>query len=429
MKNKKIKIHEHQLKLINSDLVRESEWNFHVDKSGMGHDLSPYGSDSKYSMIGRETGHFGSGTYFSTYHGNDFSTNYGDLSTNFNPNFIEICDRVYRVDFDLYKNLYRVRSKRQGDILYTMCSELNHMYNKIVHMGRFDSRLANYSNSENYQIIRKNAEALGLRCPSYYELTRMAQRHDGVQSFSTLFMEWNGFNGVNVSGIDYYDNTKHGSVIYDLSKVSDKIRELDVNIPYNYSNRSYNNTIAYSLSDFSMMALDGESMFWQDKLNDMSINESLRILKNYAMSGKVLSSYYMERLNDALLKRYLSFLYVFSKSHFEVGRLHRDYYDGNNIRLNSWDDKCVLNYIYGDEKAHYARIINKCGAYYWANCIFNNDSMLIEMLNQFLINLSWDLSSDEELTVKKEFLGKVMSSMKRELTQREKNFIENDYYV
>ena len=118
-----------------------------------------------------------------------------------NPNFIEIANHLYRVDFDIYKNLIGLEIRDKVMCSFTMCSELNHMYNKIAYMGNFSRKNAIYDNSENYQIIRRNAEVLGLECPSYYELTRMAQRHDGKQSFSTLFMEWNGYNGVNVSGV------------------------------------------------------------------------------------------------------------------------------------------------------------------------------------------------------------------------------------
>jgi hypothetical protein len=45
-------------------MLKESEWNFHFGKE---HNGEPYYSDNKFQMFGRETGHFGSGTYFSTY--------------------------------------------------------------------------------------------------------------------------------------------------------------------------------------------------------------------------------------------------------------------------------------------------------------------------------------------------------------------------
>ena len=424
--NRKIHINESQY-----GLLSEAEWNFHVDTSGKEHDLKPYGSDSKYVMPGRETGHFGSGTYFSTYKGNDFAVKNGDLTNNFNPNFIKISDRIYRVDFDLYKNLYRVKSKQQGDVLYTMCTELNRMYNKISNGGNFSQRSANYSNSSNYQIIRHNAEALGLKCPSYYELVRMAQRHKGVQSFSTLFMEWNGFNGVNVSGIDFYDNTKHGSVIYDLSKVSDEMREVTTNMPVILRDRGYNNTVAYDeFRDHDMSALNGDYIWWVEKLNQMPMTQALRVLKNYTKSGNVLSPFRMGDLDDGLLRRYLGILYSACINHYDNFNGYGDYSDGpitlDNLFRENGISSMIMDY---DKCKYYARLINKVGAYYWANYIGKNGkSMFTEMLWEFSSDLSWDLSSEAELAVKKEFLNKVMGSMKRELTKYEKEFLEEDYY-
>lgn len=410
-------------------LLSENEWNYHVDGSGNGHDMKPYKSDSKWQMFGRETGHFGSGTYFSTYRDSEFS-NYGER--NFNPNFIKIADNVYRVDFDLYKNLYRVRSEKQGDVLYTMCAELNHMYNKIVSMGKFDQRNANYDNSDSYQIIRRNAEALGLRCPSYYELVRMAQRHNGNQSFSTLFMEWNGYNGVNVSGVDAYDNTKHGSVIYDLSKVSDEMREVDVRIPYSFGHQYYKDTIAYDeMREHELAALKGKDTWWYDHLNDMPFGRALRILKNYTKSGNVLSWVTMKKLNERLLRMYVSILYHACIGDVMKGGTYGEYSDGKITLSSDWfgRENAILDKIMDyDEKSYYARLINSIGAYYFANVVYKNDSMLTEMLWEFSRTLDWSLSSDEEVKAKKDFLEKVKGSLNRELTKYEKEFIDEDYF-
>lgn len=411
-------------------LLRENEWNYHVDRNGRGHDMKPYGSDSKFSMFGRETGHFGSGTYFSTYKDSDFSK-LGER--NFNPNFIKIGNNLFRVDFDLYKNLYRVRSKKQGDVLYTMCAELNHLYNKIVCMGRFNQATANYNNSANYQVIKRNADALGLKCPSYYELVRLAQRHDGVQSFSTLFMELNGYNGVNVSGIDEYDNTKHGSVIYDLSKVSDEIREVEVNIPWNYKYQPYDNTVAYDdMRDYEILALKGECLDWYNELNDMPLTKSLRILKNYTKSGNILEPFIMNKLNENLLRRYVSLLYSACMQVSSRPNGYGDYSDGK-ITLDNWfkGGNPIFDAIMHDYKyrRYYARLFNSIGAYYFANL---NDgrssSMLEEMLHEFGMGLDWKLSSEDEVRAKKEFLEKVKGSLRRELTKYEKEYIDEDYF-
>jgi hypothetical protein len=219
-------------------------------------------------------------------------------------------------------------------------------------------------------------------------------------------MEWNGFNGVNVSGIDFYDNTKHGSVIYDLSKVSDEMREVSVNIPLLLKDRGYNNTVAYDeFSDHEMSALNGNDIWWNEKLNQMPMAQALRVLKNFTKSGNVLSPFRMEKLGDDLLRRYLGILY------------------------SSMDDGISYMIMDYSKCKYYARLINKVGAYYWANLIGENGkSMFTEMLWEFSYGLSWELSKEEELSAKKEFLNKVMGSMKRELTNYEREFLDEDYF-
>ena len=392
-------------------MLKESEWNFHFGKE---HNGEPYYSDNKFQMFGRETGHFGSGTYFSTYRGIKDIDNYGDLSSDMNPNFIEVADHIYRVDFDLYKNLYRVRSKRQGDILYTMMKNLNRMYNRIVSMGHFNPREANYDNGVLYQIISRNAEALGLNCPSYYELTRMAQRHEGVQSFSTLFMEWNGYNGVNVSGIDYYDNTKHGSVIYDLSKVDSDMEEVEPNNLYTgFRDSSYDDTIVSNgYGDEIFDSLRGEYIGWYDKLNDMSIVRAMRVLKNYTDSGNVLNSYIVRKLNPDLIKRYLRLVFVKNP-------------------MGDWNDPVLDSFVRGDDSKYYAELIDEYGAYYWINYVPRANtygSILINLLNNFSWRMPWNVGVEEERKRKEEYLNKLMSYMQRELTEYEKEYIREDYF-
>ena len=395
--------------------LRESEFNFHF---GSNHDMRPYGSDTKYRMAGRETGHFGSGTYFSTYRDNAELEPYRDGSTkDFRSCFIQVADHIYRVDFDLYKNLYRVRTKRQGDVLYTMMADLNHMANRIAYMGHFSKDNANYNNADLYQRIKSNAEGLGLRCPSYYELTRMAQNHGKddniVQSFSTLFMEWNGYNGVNVSGVEYYDNTKHGSVIYDLSKTNTKMEEVRPKSLYTgFKDSPYDDSVVQNgFSDPRIESLKGEYIGWYDKLNDLSMVEALRLLKNYADSGHILSYFTIKELKPELIKRYLRLIYV---------KRPRTYW-GNAI-----DDEMLS----GDYAKYYTQLIDEYKAYYWVNYESGKkyNSVLINLLNNFTWNLSWDLTSEEERKKKEEYLNMLMSYMQRDLTEYEQRYIKEDYF-
>ena len=397
------------------NVIKESEFNFHFGKN---HDMKPYGSDSKFRMAGRETGHFGSGTYFSTYKNNVDLDQYRDELRNYNPNFIQIADHIYRVDFDLYKNLYRVRTKRQGDVLYTMMADLNHMANRIAYLGHFNSGMATYDNADLYQRIKANADGLGLRCPSYYELTRMAQNHGKddsiVQSFSTLFMEWNGYNGVNVSGVEYYDNTKHGSVIYDLSRTNTNMEEVTPKSLYiGFRDSSYDDSVVQSgISDPRIESLKGEYIGWYDKLNSLPLSEAMRLLTNYTDSGKILNYFKIRDLKPELAKRYLRLIYV---------KKPRNYW-GNPI-----EDEIVK----GDSSEYFAKLIDQYGAYYWVNYESSQryGSILINLLNNFVWSIPWDADEAQERKMKEEYLNKVMSYMERELTDYEKEYIREDYFV
>lgn len=390
--------------------LNETEYNYHFSgKTTREHDLKPYGSDSKYSMYGRETGHFGSGTYFSTFPSLELNKQYG---SNPNPNFIKVGDKTYRVDFDLYKNLYRVRSKKQGDILYTMCYNLNKMYNRMTDFGVFKSKDAYYNNSDVYQIIKNNAEALNLKCPSYYELTRMAQNHKGDQSFSTLFMEYNGYNGVNVSGVEYYDNTKHGSVIYDLSKVNSDMQEvLPKSLYTGYKDTPYNDTVAQDfMGTPEINALKGEDFGWYDKLNDMPLNKAMRVLKNYTMSGKILERFCFKQMNETLQYRYLRLLYT---------ALTKEWSNSHHL---------LDQFMYHDTKKWILEFIIETNSLYWVNFAKGNESMLIDLLKENEWNIEFNLPIEEENRQKKEYLDILMKYLKRDLTSEEKDFIENKYY-
>lgn len=417
------------------NLLVESEWNYHFGSGN--HDKRPYVSDNKFMMFGRETGHFGSGTYFSTYkdkmelrgdigdgyHNSvtndrrDMVNDYENNARSFNPQFIQVGKGIYRVDFDIYRNLYRVRSKRQGDILYTMMRCLNAMYNRICSLGKFNPSDAIYSNASLYQKIRKNALALGLRCPSYYELTRMAQVHgsddDAIQSFSTLFMEWNGYNGVNVSGVEYYDSTKHGSVIYDLSKVSDDFEEIEPRSLFiGYRNHPYDDTVVYDDYDDAVCdSLKGEYPSWHDKLNDMPISNAMRLLKNYMDSGHLLDMFLLRDLDDELVKRYLRLIFV------------------RNPR-NHWGDFLIDNILgnYGNDCRYLIELINRVGAYYWINYKCSGNSVLVELLSSYVTSIPWDVSSSDEERLKREYYDKLMSYMERDLTSYEDKYIRENYF-
>ena len=390
-------------------LISEDNFNFH-HSSGGGEDSKPHYSENKFQINGgRDTGHFGSGTYFSTYSYNDYPSKYGNQVSK-DKRYIKIDDNLYRVDFDLYRNLFRVHSKTEGDVLFTLMKNLNFMYSKInSNFGKFDKNSATYDNSIQYQIIKKNSKALGLKCPSYMELTRMAQElgkdDDRIESFSTYFMEWNGYNGVNVSGIPFYDNTTHGSVIYDLSKVSGDIEKVDDGGRFiSASGNSFANTVVRNgLEDSEADSLNGDTpqygSYLSDKLNDMDDKHAIRILKNYTQRGIIPPISCLSNLRDSIVKRYLEYLFVKNPTY-------------DNYKLC---DEFVDEYSF-------AKLVKMVGAWYWLKYKHSdgsNTKLLINLAKCYdfdFDNPSWDEEEDKH----RKYIDFLLQHVDRNLTEMEK---------
>ena len=284
----------------------------------------------------------------------------------------------------------------------------NHICAGVLQNGKFTQKYADYNTSKQYQIIRANADALNLKCPSYFELVRMAQRHTGQQSFSTVFMEYNGYNGVNVSGIDFYDNTTHGSVIYDLSKVNTDMQEVRPKALWGYGQNSYDGTVVYDyFDDINMQALDGNLMSDNvKKLPSLPLAQAMRVLKNYTKSGNVLDTFQFKYIGDDLTRRYLTMMYKHNPT-------------------DSWNNPLCDEFL----DRRYAEVIVNMGLYFWANYTSKKGSMLLEMLDAFSFMMDWNLSAEEEYNQKKQFLETVMKYLQRDLTPFEKEYIQEDYYA
>lgn len=383
-------------------MLTEHNWNLHFSH-GKEHNLRPYYSDGRTAMRGhRDTGHFGSGTYFSTYSFDSNASRYLLQNGGNNPNFIKIGDGVYRVDMDIYKNLYRVSSRRQGDVLYTMMYHLNELYNSVA-FGEDEG-----DNAAHYQIIKADADALGLSCPSYMGLLRMAQSHQGNQSFSTLFMERNGYNGVNVSGVDFYDNTLYGSVIYDLSKTDGVITQVNPKtlfVPYERGNKE---AIAYNGQDKKINALLGDSDSL-DGIGSMPLADAMRLLKNYTYSERMLSPYKIAALPMEIQRRYFKMLYAYSKKSRRITEMLQHAFSGEYYKK-------------------YLKLIVSTNAFYFLNLVMEGASILVMLLRVYKNRLMWkDLDDETLLSSKKSYLRFLMSKMNRSLTTYETDYISNDY--
>lgn len=243
------------------------------------------------------------------------------------------------------------------------------------------------------------------------ELTRMAQElgknDDRIESFSTYFMEWNGYNGVNVSGIPFYDNTTHGSVIYDLSKVSGDIEKVDDGGRFiSASGNSFANTVVRNgLEDSEADSLNGDTpqygSYLSDKLNDMDDKNAMRILKNYTSRKIVPPISCLRNLRDSIAKRYLEYLYVKNPSD----------YDGEYKLCDE-----LVN------ESSFAELVKRVGAWYWLNYEPSDGShskLLVNLAKCYdfdFDNPSWD----EEEKKHREYIDFLLQHVDRNLTSMEK---------
>lgn len=218
--------------------ILEGEFIFHSTGGNKTRDridvdnVKPYYSDSIIFMSGRDTGHFGSGMYFSTYSCKDweYSERVQKYKDDYKPeqkSLTLVDEGLYRVNTDLYQNLYRIKNEDQGRLLHKALSWINastSSYNEKP----LDKRMS-------YPKYKHNLELLGLKMPPYREFVAMVAKgmedikksrgnEDNKEfdrrSMSTRIMEYNGYNGVNTSGVPALDNTTFGSVIYDMQKTN-----------------------------------------------------------------------------------------------------------------------------------------------------------------------------------------------------------------
>lgn len=365
-------------------ILSETEWNFHYGKN---HNGQPYFSDNKYNMRGRDTGHFGSGTYFSTF-SDKINNNPNELYVNSNstPEFVQVGNGIYRVDMSFYKNLYRIKTTKQGYVLFTLLKFLNNIYNNVTYKD--------FNNSQLYQKAERNASALNLKMPPYRDLMRMMLNHhqsNNMQSFSTVYMEYNGYNGVNVSNIPEFDNTLHGSVIYDLSKVEKNVEQINPKSLWSNYGNGTNMVIPNQNKYGETEDVEIESMYKElngskivEILNSLPKHKAMRILKNNVMNNRLISPYYLEQLNDDIASHFLYYMYS---------------------KQNQYRDLIQLYWFRSfKEKERLYKIIEKLQAYYWINF---NDFIMEDLIQQYEWDLPYDLSKEEQEQKTQEYIKKL----------------------
>jgi hypothetical protein len=231
----------------------------------------------------------------------------------------------------------------------------------------------------------------------------MAQKHaesDKPQSFGTLFMELNGYNGVNVSGVDKYDNSTHGSVIYDFSKTESIVPLNKTRSPLLTVGSGYKNTIA---NDDWKDSAYAESLAGKWKplfLDSMDDSKKLRMVKNLANRGYGFTAedlkYYIEKIPHALP-------YVLRKM------LNHTIDDEATL------DRNMQNYIVDKKIYQFVDFLPKNDRYY-------DKSYLIKFLN----DASWEID-DDDINGRQKIFQTIMSYLHRPLTDIEEEYIQEEW--
>lgn len=155
----------------------------------------------------RSTGHYGTGTYFYSLEQDENNKALPHFSRGERPR--------HEVDFSEYK-LFKPRNDFEAGMLHDGLKAINYMSNFAEHHSEFDS----LQNVLEYQGIPRQAsqEAFYKVRDIYYTPKYQNASYDSkLDSLSTIFMKELGYNGIDVRGIDGYDNSTYGSVIYDLN--------------------------------------------------------------------------------------------------------------------------------------------------------------------------------------------------------------------
>ncbi len=235
------------------DILKEVDYSLHVNRHNEFDvdKLRKYGggTDALVMMKGRGTGHFGSGTYLSTYKQiSDFNVDSSEvkdiLTKNYGKPLIKVDGGTYAIDLDRY-NLYKPKNEKHAEILFELLKNINDLFfsveadtNSVLKKG-YLTDILDSCKKLNLKFTKEFVKKVKYEVlPNYSKNRGGGEDLKYIASISTMFMEDNGWNGVNVNNILMFDNTRHGSVIYDMKSVVDVPKQTS---PY-YADIFSNNT-------------------------------------------------------------------------------------------------------------------------------------------------------------------------------------------
>ena len=221
----------HEVGLFSKRIATDQNIKYSVsDNKGVHYGDLGKGRDTYYWNINssrRSTGHFGTGTYF---------VSETEASRLENSSTFTRKDRTkHEVNFDDY-NLYKPLIEPEARRLHNGLKAINYgEYDSFgVDILKDDLKRNGISEEQFNKAIEKVKEVR-----ADYEKKGYDNDYKGqYDSLSTIFIKELGFNGIDVRGLEGYDNTGYGSVIYDLDN-----KKSDADIRYSLSEDSQGNEL------------------------------------------------------------------------------------------------------------------------------------------------------------------------------------------
>lgn len=276
------------------DILKEVDYSLHVNTHNEFDvdKLEKYGggTDALVMMRGRGTGHFGSGTYLSTYkQDSDFSVDSkrvrDALEKNYGEPLIQVSPKTYAIDLDRY-NLYKPKNTRHAEILFELLKNINDLFyavesdTKLKQKKEYLTDILDSCKKLNLEFTKEFVKKVKYEVlPNYSKNYRGGEDLKYKASISTMFMEYNGWNGVNVNNIPTFDNTRHGSVIYDMKNVVDAPKRTS---PYIEDIFSYNTeNLKYIIKKINKYRFSAVNL---TKLSNSELNRLLKSIRYDTLS-------------------------------------------------------------------------------------------------------------------------------------------------
>ena len=280
------------IKIMN--ILKELDYSLHVNRHNEFDvdKLEKYGggTDALVMMRGRGTGHFGSGTYLSTYkQDSDFNVDSkrvrDALEKNYGEPLIQVSPKIYAIDLDRY-NLYKPKNTRHAEILFELLKNINYLFyavesdTKLKQKKEYLTDILDSCKKLNLEFTKEFVKKVKYEVlPNYSKNYRGGEDLKYKASISTMFMEDNGWNGVNVNNIPTFDNTRHGSVIYDMKNVVDAPKRTSPYIEDIFSDNTENlKDIIKKINKYRFSAVN------LTKLSNSEINRLLKLIRYDTLS-------------------------------------------------------------------------------------------------------------------------------------------------